>query len=170
VYPGIRFRAIESRQEASAAASRRSIEIRVRDYGGNRGRFSNVPSTEKTIDPGERFSLIGCDRSQRVFPLLSSFLLYLLCSARLSLSFRLFSSLPYRHGFYYTVCFSLFLPCQRNHRPNHILLHIVIACVISPNLSRNFRMICVVYSHARASSKDVTLVHETPGNKRKITG
>lgn len=89
MYLGIRFRAIESRQEASAVVPRRAAPRRSIEY--SRGETAGIEddSPVRTFHgendrPGERFSLIGCDRSRRVSPLLSSQLLYLLHSALFS--------------------------------------------------------------------------------------
>lgn len=138
MYLGIRFRAIESRQEASAVVPRRGDLSRFegRD-GGNRGRFSwytYLPRRKRSTD-GERFSLIGCDRSRRVSPLLSSQFLYLLHSA-LSLSLVFLVFLPFlsvSSSLYSTITVSIVQFAPRSFfrvnailpRPNHVFPHIV---------------------------------------------
>lgn len=125
-----------------------SIEIRIRGGdGGNRGRFSDVPSRRKRSTRESRFNLIGCDRSQRV--LSSSFFYFcIFYNTRLSLSvflFYFFFSLVLSRFLLYSLFLS-FSSVSRNHQPNHIFLSRY--RVILLNLSQNFPNNRVVYSHS----------------------
>lgn len=148
--------------------------------GGNRGRFSGTylprrkRSTGRAFQPDRMRSIATCLSSS----FFSIFVPLTQCSRRLSrlsvFPLRLLFSLLYYHGFYCTVCFSLSLPCQRNHRDRITcsltsLPRLLIRRILSREISRVIRVGLLARARARVSSKDVTLVDEAPGSRRKKT-